>query len=160
MSVNLHVVLYQPRIPQNTGNIGRLCVGLNARLHLVPPLAFAIDEKKVRRAGLDYWPHLQLEMEPETWTPDESRGPFFLFTKRASRSIYDVGFTKGAWLVFGSEDTGLPKTFTERWPEQCVALPQYGPVRSQNLANAVAAASYLALRDLFQNGEAEHATPI
>lgn len=142
----MNILLYQPRIPQNTGNIGRLCVGTSSRLFLVEPMSFALDEKKVRRAGLDYWPHLDLTVL-KSWRPEDCPGRLFLFSKRAQRSIFDVRFEKGDWLAFGSEDTGLPAEFLGD-VGNTVRLPQYGPVRSHNLSNAVAAAAYLALKDI------------
>ncbi len=149
----LHIVLFQPRIPQNTGNVARLCIGLGARLHLVEPLGFELSEKRVRRAGLDYWPALDLRVHPFSWSPAEIQGRFFLFTKRAPASIFAARFQRGDWLVFGSEDTGLPENILNAHSERCLSLPLYGPIRSQNLASAVAAAGYLALADLHRNGE-------
>jgi tRNA (cytidine/uridine-2'-O-)-methyltransferase len=147
---NLNIVLYQPKIPQNTGNIGRLCVGLNAHLHLVKPYGFELSEKKVRRAGLDYWPHLQLS-EYDSWEPTSNRT--FLFSKTASKSIFDVEFKKGDYLVFGAETTGLPKEMMENHAEKMITLPMYGSIRSHNLANSVSAAAYLALNSIQKNGE-------
>ncbi|MBF0245239.1 MAG: tRNA (cytidine(34)-2'-O)-methyltransferase [Planctomycetes bacterium] len=149
--INLNILLYQPLIPQNTGNIGRLCVGTNCRLHLVRPLGFELSEKQVRRAGLDYWPHLDLVVH-DSWSPESCPGRFFLFSKKAQRSAFDVEYRSGDWLVFGSETTGLPKDMLANHETHALALPQYGPVRSQNLSNAVSAACYLALRDLQRQG--------
>lgn len=141
------VVLYQPEIPQNTGNIGRLCVGTACRLHLVKPLGFELDEKKVRRAGLDYWQHLDLEVHDQ-WDPSAVEGNCYLFTKKAKLSFFDVEPQRGDTLVFGCETRGLPQEMIEKHEENTVSLPQYGPVRSQNLSNAVSAAVYLALKGL------------
>jgi len=144
MEPNFNVVLYRPEIPQNTGNIGRLCVGTGCRLHLVRPLGFSLDEKRVRRAGLDYWPNLQLEVH-DHWEPDAR---CILLTKKAEKSVFDLDFKKGDQLVFGPESSGLPDEWLNAHPEQCYALPQVGPVRSQNLSNAVSAVVYLGLRHL------------
>ena len=144
---HFNVVLYQPEIPQNTGSVGRLCVGTACKLHLVEPLGFELSEKKVRRAGLDYWPDLDLKIWPH-WAPEQVTGRFFLFTKSAERCIFDVDFQRGDTLVFGCETQGLPREMIERFPEHALKLPHYGPVRSQNLSNCVAAAVYLGLNSL------------
>ena len=144
MSINFDIVLYQPEIPQNTGNIGRLCVGTGCSLRLIKPLGFSLDEKKVRRAGLDYWEHLNLQVEEE-WVP---RKRFFLFTKKAEKSVFDLDFQVGDQLIFGPESRGLPEEWLDQNPDKCYSLPQYGPVRSQNLSNAVSAVVYLGLRHL------------
>jgi tRNA (cytidine/uridine-2'-O-)-methyltransferase len=146
---NFNVVLYQPEIPQNTGNIGRLCVGTACRLHLVEPLGFDLNEKKVRRAGLDYWSDLDLKIWP-SWSPKELEGRFFLFTKSAERSIFDIKFQRGDTLVFGCETQGLPREMVREYSECALRLPQFGPVRSQNLSNCVSAAIYLGLNSLNQ----------
>jgi tRNA (cytidine/uridine-2'-O-)-methyltransferase len=148
-SDNLNIVLYEPQIPQNTGNIGRLCVGLKAHLHLVKPYGFELSEKKVRRAGLDYWPHLKLS-EYDFWEPKLERT--FLFSKNATKSIFDIEFEKGDWLVFGAETTGLPSSMMENHAEKMVTLPMYGSIRSHNLANSVSAAAYLALKSMHDKG--------
>jgi tRNA (cytidine/uridine-2'-O-)-methyltransferase len=147
--VNLNIVLYNPQIPQNTGNIGRLCVGLNSHLHLVKPYGFELSEKKVRRAGLDYWPHLKLT-EYDSWQPQNNRT--FMFSKKATKSIFDIEFEKGDWLVFGAETTGLPDEMMENHSEKLVTLPMYGKIRSHNLANSVSAAAYLALNSISKKG--------
>lgn len=142
---NFNVVLVQPEIPQNTGNIGRLCVGTGSKLHLVKPLGFDLDEKKVRRAGLDYWPHLDLTLH-DSWDPGKSRS--FFFSKKAKKSVFDVEFEQGDYLVFGCETQGLPEEWIEKHPDRALSLPQFGPVRSQNLSNAVSAVVYLGLKNL------------
>lgn len=147
---NLNVVLYQPKIPQNTGNIGRLCVGTYSKLHLVKPYGFELSEKKVRRAGLDYWPNLMLE-EHEYWEPQNQRT--FLFSKFAKKSIFDVEFHKGDTLVFGAETTGLPAEMREAHQDKMLTFPMYGPIRSHNLSNTVSAAVYIALMSLHKRGD-------
>jgi tRNA (cytidine/uridine-2'-O-)-methyltransferase len=149
---HFNVVLYQPEIPQNTGNIGRLCVGASCRLHLVEPLGFRLDEKKVRRAGLDYWSDLDLKVWPQ-WDPEKDvEGRFFLFTKNAKNSILDHKFQRGDTLVFGCETQGLPKQMLEEHSDKLLGFPQYGPVRSHNLSNCVAAAVYMGIKDLKASG--------
>lgn len=115
-------------------------------------MGFDLSEKKVRRAGLDYWPHLDLTILKH-WSPADCPNRFFLFTKNAKKSVFDVKFKKDDWLIFGAEPTGLPPAMLEQYEEHCLKLPQYGPVRSQNLSNAVSAACYLALKDLNQEGQ-------
>src|SRR5262245_49497213 len=150
----LHVVLYQPEIPPNTGNIGRSCVAVGAKLWLIKPLGFRIDEKELRRAGLDYWPHLDWEAI-ENW--DElttklaeplSRGRLWLFTKPATRLYTSSAFEKGDILVFGSESAGLPADVLAPYPEQAVRLPMRKQVRSLNLSATAAAAIYEAVRQI------------
>ena len=142
---NFNIVLVNPEIPQNTGNIGRLCVGTNSSLHLVKPLGFDLDEKKVRRAGLDYWPHLDLTLH-DSWSPDRER--CFLFSKKAKQSVFDLEFKPGDYLVFGCETKGLPQEWMDHHSEKMLSLPQFGPVRSHNLSNAVSSVVYLGLKNL------------
>jgi tRNA (cytidine/uridine-2'-O-)-methyltransferase len=144
----LHVALYQPEIPQNTGNIGRLCVGLGARLHLIRPLGFDISEKAVRRAGLDYWRHLDLVVHDDAaaffdWSAGRR---CWLFAARASTPYTSVRYEEGDVLLFGPETVGLPKALTAA--RGAVGIPMPGPVRSLNLSNAVAIATWEALRQL------------
>lgn len=147
----LNICLVEPEIPNNTGNIGRTCVGLCSRLQLVEPLGFDLSEKKVRRAGLDYWKDLNLEQfkSLEDWeqsVPDKSR--IFLFTTKAEKSFYEFDYQPGDYLVFGKETAGLSAEFRGKYPDQCVKLPMPGQVRSFNLANTVAVAAFEAYRQL------------
>ncbi len=146
----LHIVLHQPEIPQNTGNIGRTCVALNAKLWLVRPLGFRLDAKQVRRAGLDYWRHLEYEVV-DRW--DEilekvPHGRLWLFTKVAKTLYHDVAFEPNDVLVFGAETQGLPRSLLDQYPDQLLRIPIGPQVRSLNLANAVAVAAYEAVRQL------------
>jgi tRNA (cytidine/uridine-2'-O-)-methyltransferase len=148
------VVLVQPEIPPNTGNIARLCAATRSHLHLVEPLGFRIDEQAVRRAGLDYWPLVTLSTHPDYATArariSEARpsARHYLFTGKAARSYLDVAFLPGDVLVFGRESCGLPEPLLEQYPSELVGIPTLGPVRSLNLANAVSIALYEALRQV------------
>jgi tRNA (cytidine/uridine-2'-O-)-methyltransferase len=149
-----HVVLVEPEIPPNTGNIGRLCAATRSHLHLIEPLGFRIDEHAVRRAGLDYWPLVQLSTHASYRAArgqiDESvaGAQHWLFSGKAHRNYLDVRFRPGDALVFGKESSGLPDALLAEYPEDVVGIPTLGPVRSLNLANAVAIALYEALRQV------------
>jgi tRNA (cytidine/uridine-2'-O-)-methyltransferase len=155
-----HVVLVEPEIPPNTGNIARLCGATQAVLHLVGRLGFRIDEHAVRRAGLDYW-HLVDVRTHETLTAAteaikaEGGGRRWLLSGKASRSVYDTAFAAGDILVFGKESTGLDPQILEAHPEEVLGIPTIGAVRSLNLANAAAITLYEALRQAGALGQAE-----
>ncbi len=145
-----NVVLYQPEIPQNTGNIGRTCVALSAKLWIVRPTGFRLDDKRLQRAGLDYWPHLDWECV-DSWVLMNSRLPLgrtWFFTKFATQFYSDVAYQAGDWLVFGSETSGLPDSVRAQNESQCVSLPMIGPVRSLNLSVAVGVGLFEANRQL------------
>ncbi len=145
-----HVVLHQPEIPPNTGAVGRTCVAVAAKLWLVRPLGFRIDEKTRRRAGLDYWQHLNWEVVDD-WNELAERIPVqraWYFTKSATRALWDVPFQSGDILVFGSETSGLPPSLLQRYSTQTVGIPMRPQVRSLNLSNSVAISLYEALRQL------------
>jgi len=142
----LHVALYQPVIPQNTGNIARQCVGMEAHLHLVGPLGFEVTDKTVKRAGLDYWEHLTLTQHdtPEDffdWLGD--RQPW-LITKFGKHRFDQAPYRDGDVLLFGAEKNGLPQEVHDRFPGRGIYIPVLGKVRSYNLGNAVAAVLGLA----------------
>ncbi len=149
-----HVVLVEPEIPGNTGNIGRTCVGTKSCLHIVGQPSFIIDDKTVRRAGLDYWSHLKLVrhtsfMDFENHVSDISR-VFFLSTK-SSVSIFDTHLQYGDYFVFGKETKGLDQNILDKYAHQMIGLPMLGPIRSHNLANTVTAVVYEGIRQtLFQ----------
>jgi len=157
--IMLHLALYHPAIPQNTGNIARLCVGMNARLHLIGPHGFDLSDKAVRRAGLDYWPHLKLTEHadeaaflgwleggapvPEahrtgTEVPEPHHAQPWLITKHGALRFDQPGYRDGDVLILGNENTGLPEAWHARWPDRRVSIPIRGPIRSFNLANAAA----------------------
>ena len=147
----LHIVLYQPEIPPNTGAVGRTCVALGAKLWLVRPLGFRMDEKALRRAGLDYWQHLEWEIS-DTWdhlqASLEPQIRTFFFSRFAHRSYTSIAYEHGDCLVFGSETAGLPKSITEPNSESLLRIPTESNVRSLNLASAVAVAGFEAIRQI------------
>ncbi|MGZ3809446.1 MAG: tRNA (cytidine(34)-2'-O)-methyltransferase [Bacteriovorax sp.] len=147
------IVLVAPEIPGNTGSIGRTCVALDLELILIKPLAFDISEKAVRRAGLDYWKHVNLKiyenfsefLEKE----NPSRDEMFFFSKTATKTLFEAKFKKDCYLVFGSETKGLDPAILKEYSESLVSLPMYSEnIRSLNLSNAATAAAYEALRQL------------
>jgi len=136
-----NVVLLEPEIPNNTGNIGRTCVGLKSKLHLVGPLGFSIDEKRVRRAGLDYWTRLDVSFHKNktAWLNALKAGErVHLIETGSSKTVYDIDFEVGDHLVFGRETTGIPKDILEHFSDQIYRIPFPGDVRSFNLSNCVA----------------------
>jgi tRNA (cytidine/uridine-2'-O-)-methyltransferase len=146
-----HVVLYEPEIPSNTGNVGRLCVATGATLHVVGQPAFHLDDRAVRRAGLDYWPEVRLERHVDL-TAFEASHPaerLFCFSAQASVPYTQVPYRAGDALVFGSESRGLPPEVLARHAERTLLIPiPTGKVRSLNLANAVAIVLYEAMRQV------------
>ncbi len=143
------IVLHQPQIPQNTGNIGRLCVNTGSRLVLVKPFAFSLDEKYLRRAGLDYWKHLDLAIF-DSWnallaTIDHSR--LLFFSTKAEKCFWNHPYPEDACLVFGNETSGLPEAIHRQFPEQFRRIPMDGEhSRSFNLANSVSIALFEGIR--------------
>ena len=145
----LNIVLVEPEIPQNTGNIARTCAATGARLHLVEPLGFRIDDRKLKRAGLDYWHLLDI-----TYYRDlndflaKNEGPFFFFTTKGTHIHSDMTYPDGAYLVFGKETAGLPEWLLHDHPDSCVRLPMIAndAARSLNLSNTVAVGVYEVLR--------------
>ena len=143
-----HVVLVEPEIPPNTGNIARLCAATRSALHLVGKLGFSIDEHAVRRAGLDYWHLVDVQTHESFEVAERAIAPrrTWLFSGKAERSYLDVRFELGDALVFGKESVGLPEALIAARPEQVIGIPMPGLVRSLNLSNAVSIAVYEALR--------------
>lgn len=136
----LNIVLVEPEIPNNTGNIGRLCVGTESRLHLIHPFGFEITDKNLKRSGLDYWVHLdwyqyQNVDEWKSQIPDVSR--VFLMSSHAEKSIYEVDFQDGDWLVFGKESVGLSQHVLDQFDNH-LTIPMSKLIRSYNIANSVA----------------------
>ncbi|MDD3163177.1 MAG: tRNA (uridine(34)/cytosine(34)/5-carboxymethylaminomethyluridine(34)-2'-O)-methyltransferase TrmL [Sphaerochaetaceae bacterium] len=158
--MKINVVLFEPEIPQNTGNIARTCAAAGADLHLVGPLGFCIDEKHVRRAGLDYWDAVNIFQYKDIQQFMEEHGNenlFFYTTKAHHCYSDDVYHAPDIWLVFGKESAGIPEEILVRHPDRCLRIPMISDTRSLNLSNSVAIAVYEALRqngfkDLTMNG--------
>lgn len=148
----LHVVLVEPLIPQNTGTIGRLCVAAGARLHLVGPLGFDLDDSRRRRAGLDYWPWLDWENHADLASFLAGAAPplerSWYTTTRAGQPYGEARFRRGDWLFFGKETVGLPRELWEDHPDRCLTIPMRPAARSINLAIAVGIVAYEALRQI------------
>ncbi len=149
----LNVVLVEPEIPPNCGNIARTCAATGSRLHLVEPLGFDVSDRAVRRAGLDYWPMVEVHVYPnleELFRLNrQAREDLWLATTKAPRSYAEAHFSPDCWLFFGKETAGLPREFREAYRERCIRLPMRKDARSLNLANSAAILVYEALR---QNG--------
>lgn len=153
--IPFHIVLIEPEIPPNTGNIGRLCAATGTHLHLVGKLGFSLDDKHMKRAGLDYWPEIKLTLwnsleELQQHYPD---GRYWYMSKKATRNYAQVCFEKGDFLVFGKETLGLPDELIDAAGEMALRIPIFSPaVRSLNLANSAAIILYEGLR---QTGQLE-----
>jgi tRNA (cytidine/uridine-2'-O-)-methyltransferase len=152
LTTPLHIVLVEPEIPPNTGNVARLCAATGSPLHLVGALGFRIDERAVRRAGVDYWhlvdvrQHASFDHFLHSWSKEAPAGRLHLFSAQAPRSYLQAGFSAADALVFGKESVGLAPDLLERFADRVVGIPTLGAVRSLNLANAVGIALYEALR--------------
>ncbi|HEU5048871.1 MAG TPA: tRNA (cytidine(34)-2'-O)-methyltransferase [Gemmatimonadales bacterium] len=140
----LHVALIQPQIPPNTGNIARLCAATDTPLHLIEPLGFSLDDRHLKRAGLDYWDKVDLWVHPDWFAFRDaiSRDRCLYFSANATRDYREAPFRPNSVLVFGSETEGMPARILEKHPEQCFRIPMEGDVRSLNLANAVSIVLY------------------
>lgn len=147
---SLNIVLVEPQIPQNTGNIARTCALTGARLHLVEPMGFRVDDAKLKRAGLDYWHLLDITYYDSLndFFEKNRGGAFFYFSTKARRIYSDVNYPDGAYLVFGKETAGLPEKLLFNNPESCVRIPMINrpDARSLNLSNSVAIGVYEVLR--------------
>lgn len=143
----LHVALIEPRIPPNTGNIARLCAATDTPLHLIEPLGFSVDDREVRRAGLDYWSQVDLWVHPgwRAFRDAIARERCLYFSANATRDYRHAPFRANSCLVFGNETDGMPARILEKHPERCFRIPMPGDVRSLNLANAVSIVLYEAL---------------
>ncbi len=143
----LNIVLVEPEIPQNTGNIARTCAATGARLHLVGPMGFKIDDKKLKRAGLDYWNLLDITYYDNLEDfMAKNKGEFYFFTTKARHVYSDVSYPDGCYIFFGKETKGLPEELLLQHPETCVRVPMVENARSLNLSNTVAIAAYEILR--------------
>lgn len=147
-----HIVLFQPEIPQNTGNIARTCVGTNTRLHLIRPFSFSIDDKQVKRAGLDYWQHLDLVVWDsfDEFLEKTNDKNYYLITKFGSKTYSDFDFSnendEDIYFIFGRETKGLPEQFRTKYSKQTLRIPMSDNVRSLNVSNTAALIIYEALR--------------
>ncbi len=147
----LNVVLYEPEIPANTGNIGRTCVASGTRLHLIEPLGFQLTEKALRRAGLDYWSDLDVTtyVNYEDFLERNPGAVIYMATTKGRRVYTEVSYEDGCYIMFGKESAGLPEELLAHNREHCIRIPMIGDTRSLNLGNSVAIVLYEALR---QNG--------
>ncbi len=146
--VMLNIVLHEPEIPSNTGNIGRTCVATNTRLHLIEPLGFRLDEKDLKRAGMDYWQDLdvQIYVNFEEFLERNPGAKIYMATTKARKVYTDVAYEPDCFLMFGKESAGIPEELLVANQENCVRIPMYGDTRSLNLANSVSIVLYEALR--------------
>ena len=144
----VNIVLVEPEIPMNTGNIARTCAATRSRLHLIRPLGFDISDKAVKRAGLDYWPMVDLHVYDslEHFFAVNSRPDLWLATTKAPRDYTQAEFRDGCWLMFGKETAGLPEDLRKAHYDRCIRIPMRPDARSLNLANSVAILTYEALR--------------
>jgi len=144
----LHVALIEPRIPPNTGNIARLCAAAGSPLHLIEPLGFSLDDREVRRAGLDYWDKVDVWVHPDWFAFRDAiaRERCLYFSANATRPLAEAPFAWNSVLVFGNETDGMPARILEKHPERCFRIPMPGEVRSLNLGNAVSVVLYEGLR--------------
>lgn len=146
--MTLNIVLVSPQIPQNTGNVARTCAATGARLHLVKPMGFTVDDRKLKRAGLDYWHFLDITYYDslDEFFEKNAEGEFFFFTTKGKNRYSDAEYPDGAFLLFGREDAGLPEELLFKNPDRCVRMPMISEARSLNLSNTVAIAAYEVLR--------------
>ncbi len=146
--MDINIALVEPEIPQNTGNIARTCAAVGASLHLVKPLGFEIDDRKLKRAGLDYWDKLDITYYDglADFLERNKNETMFFYTTKAKQAYTDVVYPKRVFIVFGKETKGLPEELLYDNPEKCVRIPMRDTLRSLNLSNSVAVAVYEVLR--------------
>ncbi|MCI9583959.1 tRNA (cytidine(34)-2'-O)-methyltransferase [Clostridiaceae bacterium] len=147
----MNIVLYEPEMPMNTGNIGRTCVATNTRLHLIEPLGFRLGDREVKRAGLDYWPRLDVTVysDYQDFLQRNPGAKIYMATTKAKRIYTDISYEPDCYIMFGPESRGIPEEMLVKNGEDCVRIPMWGETRSLNLSNSVAVILYEALR---QNG--------
>ena len=145
---SINIVLHEPEIPQNTGNIARTCAATGAALHLIRPLGFAIDDRKLKRAGLDYWHYLDITYYDglDDFYEKNPHANVFYFTTKAKHVYSEIPYPDPVFIMFGKETKGLPEALLHKHPEECVRLPMRDGLRSLNLSNTVAVAVYEILR--------------
>ena len=142
----IHIVLVEPEIPQNTGNIARTCAATGSELHLVKPLGYSLEDKYLKRAGLDYWPLVKVHVHENFAELLAADAPFFYASTKALRSYAQAEYPRDVFLVFGRESRGLPENLLERVYDRCIRIPMIEGARSLNLSNSVAIVTYEALR--------------
>ncbi len=152
-----HIVLVEPEIPQNTGNIARTCAATGAALHLVEPLGFSISDRQLKRAGLDYWHLLEIYLHPnlDDFFAKNPNGNYYFLTTKAPRAYTEAQFSDGDFLIFGKETRGLPEPLLAAHPERCIRIPMREGARSLNLSNSVAVTVFEALRQTGFEGLAQ-----
>lgn len=144
----LNVVLLEPEIPANTGNIGRTCVATNTKLHLIEPLGFSLDEKALKRAGLDYWKDLDVTtyVNYEDFLKKNPDAKIYMATTKSEKAYTEASFEEDCYIMFGKESAGIPEEILVENKENCIRIPMVGDIRSLNLSNSVAIVLYEALR--------------
>lgn len=147
----MNIVLFEPEMPLNTGNIGRTCVATNTRLHLIEPLGFKLNEKAIKRSGLDYWEKLDVTVycDFQDFLEKNPDAKLYMATTKAHQTYTDVSYDPDCYLMFGKESAGIPEEILVDYEETCIRIPMWGDIRSLNLSNSVAVVLYEALR---QNG--------
>ena len=144
----LNIVLFEPEIPANTGNIGRTCVATGTRLHLIEPLGFRLNEKSVKRAGMDYWEHLDVTryINYEDFLAKNPGAKIYMATTKAHKTYAEVEYEDDCYIMFGKESAGIPENILVNNEDTCIRIPMIGDIRSLNLSNSVAIVAYEALR--------------
>lgn len=159
----MNIILHQPEIPANTGNIGRTCVATNTVLHLIEPLGFRLNEKEIKRAGMDYWEHLDVRryMNFEEFLQKNPGAKIYMATTKAHKSYTEVEFAPDDYIMFGKESAGIPEEILVDYEDTCIRIPMLPKIRSLNLSNSVSIVLYEALRqnnfaDMQMEGELHH----
>ena len=144
----LNIVLFEPEIPANTGNIGRTCVATGTRLHLIEPLGFRLNEKSIKRAGMDYWEHLDVTryINFEDFLEKNPGAKLYMATTKGQHVYTDVNYEPDCYIMFGKESAGIPEEILVKNPDTCIRIPMLSEIRSLNLSNSVAVVLYEALR--------------
>lgn len=144
----LNIVLFEPEIPANTGNIGRTCVATGTKLHLIEPLGFSLSEKAIKRAGMDYWSDLEVEryVNYQDFLEKNPNAKIYMATTKGKHVYTEVAYESDCYIMFGKESAGIPEEILVEHPENCIRIPMIGETRSLNLSNSVAIALYEALR--------------
>ena len=144
----LNIVLFEPEIPANTGNIGRTCVATGTRLHLIEPLGFRLNEKSIKRAGMDYWEHLDVTryMNFEEFLEKNPGAKIYMATTKGQHVYTEVNYEPDCYIMFGKESAGIPEEILVQHPDNCIRIPMLSEIRSLNLSNSVAVVLYEALR--------------